>query len=79
MALGALTWVSPAQGWGRCDSSPAWIPLLARAGGAEMCWEQGRVMHPESRRGEAGSLAVKCAQPLNKKHFILFSNCIISA
>lgn len=88
----AWPWVprpgSTLRGWGQRSGSPARVQpppkpgggcAPARAGGAEACWERGCVMNPESRRGEASSLAVKCAQPLNKKHFILFSNCIISA
>lgn len=34
---------------------------------------------PRVPAGRGELLAVKCAQALNKKHFILFSNCIISA
>lgn len=50
----------------------------AGAGGAEAPGA-GLRNEPRVPAGRGELLAVKCAQALNKKHFILFSNCIISA
>lgn len=84
MALGAThraTHQGQGQEWGQGQGgishhgkSGRW----ARAGGAEAPGA-GLRNEPRVPAGRGELLAVKCAQALNKKHFILFSNCIISA
>lgn len=54
-------------------------PIMANPGAGHVPGESGLRNEPRVPAGRGELLAVKCVQALNKKHFILLSNCIISA
>lgn len=61
------------------DKGRVAAPIMENPGAGHAPGELRLRNEPRVPAGRGELLAVKCAQALNKKHFILFSNCIISA